>query len=209
MSENSTFSTNSLNQWYSALRDGRDSAVKRLWQLYFARMVKVARQKLSGANRVARDEEDIALSAFNSFCMGFQRGQFAADGKPETLWPLLVTLTINKSIDYLRKQNRAKRGGSLESGRSSIRAQPDQLHEFISMEPTPDLQVAMQDAFDSLLNALDKTADASLRQIVLLAIEGHRPPQIAAALQNCSVRTIQRKLKTIRSVWESVCHESR
>lgn len=212
MSDNSTMSTASLLSWYGALRDGQNSAVERLWRMYFERMVHVARRNLEGAKKTIRDEEDIALSAFKSFCLGFQQGKFVEDGKPENLWPLLVTLTINKSIDHLRSLSRAKRRGT-DAARSDTTlvaaTQRNADWETIaSREPSPEMQVAMQDSFESLLTMLDDTDDTALRQIVLLAIEGRSPSQIAGLLGNCSVRTVQRKLKTIRSLWESRFGES-
>jgi len=53
--------------WFNALRDGDDAAIQQLWEHYFSRMVRVAQNRLQGAERSVRDEEDIALSAFSSF----------------------------------------------------------------------------------------------------------------------------------------------
>ncbi len=207
MSENSMMSTRSLNAWYDSLRQGQNLAVEKLWSLYFERMVRVARRKLDAVHNVVRDEEDIALSAFKSFCFGFQHGRFDADIHQENLWPLLVTLTINKSIDHIRRENRAKRGGKPSKDTGSESWSPIvALEEIASRNPSPELQVAFDDSFERLLELLDATQDSTLREIVMLALEGCRSSQIAEQLDNCTVRTIQRKLKTIRSVWEANIH---
>ena len=209
MTENEMMSTSSLQVWYDALRNGQDVAINKLWQLYFQRMVHVARRKLDGSNRVVRDEEDVALSAFKSFCIGFRQGRFSADTVQDNLWPLLVTLTINKSIDYIRLQNRAKRGGAVRNNSTShLKTSVVTLDEIVANSPSPELQVALDDSFQKLLVMLDATNDPTLRQIALLTIEGEDPARIASILDDCSVRTIQRKLKTIRAIWETSVHES-
>jgi hypothetical protein len=48
----------------------RSSAARNLWEAYFNRLVGLARTKLRTAPRRAADEEDVALSAFDSFCCG-------------------------------------------------------------------------------------------------------------------------------------------
>ena len=209
MTENEMMSNSSLLVWYDALRKGQDVAIDKLWQLYFQRMVHVARRKLVGSNRIVRDEEDVALSAFKSFCIGFRQGRFNAETVQDNLWPLLVTLTINKSIDYIRLQNRVKRGGAVRNNPSSQgRTSVVTLDEIVANTPSPELQVALDDSFQKLLVMLDATNDSTLRQIALLTIEGEDPARIASILDDCSVRTIQRKLKTIRAIWETSVHES-
>ena len=58
------------------------------------------------------DEEDVALSAFKSFCRGTQDGRFPQLHEHEDPWPLLLALTTHKAIDLLRYERRVKRGGS-------------------------------------------------------------------------------------------------
>jgi hypothetical protein len=47
-----------------------------LWERYFRRLVALARKKLQGARRRERDDEDVGLSAFDSFCRRAMRGKF-------------------------------------------------------------------------------------------------------------------------------------
>ena len=53
-------------------RDGAQA----LWNVYFQRLVALARVRLRGTPRRAADEEDVALSAFDSFFRGVERGRF-------------------------------------------------------------------------------------------------------------------------------------
>ena len=102
----------SITLWISNLNAGDGDAAQRWWESYFHRMVDLARQKLEGTPRAAADEEDVALSAIRSFCLRARDGQFTRLTDRENLWPLLMAITANKSVDLIRHQNRQKRGGT-------------------------------------------------------------------------------------------------
>src|SRR5262249_37281756 len=61
-------SEGSVSHWIGQLKAGDHAAAQELWNNYFHRLVGLARKKLEGAPRRAADEEDVALSAFTSFC---------------------------------------------------------------------------------------------------------------------------------------------
>ena len=48
------------------------------------------------APRRASDEEDVALSAFQSFYQGIARGRFPQLEDRDNLWRLLITITARK-----------------------------------------------------------------------------------------------------------------
>jgi RNA polymerase sigma factor (sigma-70 family) len=183
-----------LPELLELLRAGDDRAVSVLWEQYFKRMLFVARKKLGGAQRRVRDEEDIALSAFKSFCLGFKKGRFASSDDDCDLWPLLVTITINKTIDHLRRENRQKRSAGNEVAASAI--------DLLGAECAPELQLITDESFERLLFALDATGDADLKKLALLKLENYPTTELATEL-GCTVRTVQRKLKTIREIWQA------
>ena len=74
------------------LHSGDHAAVETLWRLYFPRLVRLARSHLQGLPRRAADEEDVALTAFDSFCRGAEQGRFPALHGRDELWKLLVTI---------------------------------------------------------------------------------------------------------------------
>jgi len=207
MTREKTIEDNSLYGWHQSLRDGSNRATERLWRMYFERMVRVARNKLGSTRRVAADEEDIAISAFKSFCKAFQDGRFQAQGSSSDLWPLLVTLTINKAIDHLRRENRQKRRPQSTEPDGEVRrftnATAEALSGLISNEPSPGLAAATAESFEQLLGALDASGDPSLRRIILDSFAGMTTAEIAQQ-QKCTVRTVQRKLLTVRAVWEQL-----
>ena len=57
------------------------------------------------------DEEDAALSAFNSFCDGAARGKFPQLADRDDLWRLLVVITARKAMAQANRNARLKRGG--------------------------------------------------------------------------------------------------
>src|SRR3954452_19706131 len=103
-------SVGSVTHWIQALRGGDPGAAQKLWERYFPRLVGLARARLQGARRRAEDEEDVALSAFDSFCRGAREGRFPRLADRNDLWRLLVVLTARKAVDLLQREGRLKRG---------------------------------------------------------------------------------------------------
>jgi len=67
-----------------------------------------------------------------------------------------------------------------------------------SKQPTPDDAARFADTFDNLMNKLN---DANLKTIAIRNLEGHTVQEISAEL-GTATRTIDRKLKLIRALWE-------
>src|SRR5262245_30448891 len=101
-------SRGSITRWIGQLQAGDAAAVQPLWEAYFTRMVQLARHRLQAAPRRAADEEDVALSAFHSFCLGAQDGRFSRLADRQNLWSLLVAITAHKCVDLVRSENRQK-----------------------------------------------------------------------------------------------------
>src|SRR5262245_3491912 len=99
----------SITRWITQLKAGNHDAAEALWTTYFRRMVALAQHRLQRAPRRAADEEDVALSAFNSFCARAKAGLFPRLTDRDNLWPLLLAITQNKCVDLIRRENRLKR----------------------------------------------------------------------------------------------------
>src|SRR6185312_15056082 len=130
-----------VSRWITDLKEGDPEAAQPLWERYFVRMVGLARAKLRSRPRGgAADEEDVALSAFDSFCAGLANGRFPQLADREDLWRVLMVITSRKAIAQIRHDLRAKRGGG------SARAGPetsdeDLLGQVVGNEPTPEFAV--------------------------------------------------------------------
>jgi DNA-directed RNA polymerase specialized sigma24 family protein len=188
--------------WISQLRDGDPAAAQRLWDIYYGRMVKVARGKLQGSLSRMADEEDVALSAFKSFCHGARDGRFPQLLEHEDPWPLLMALTTHKAIDLIRHERRVKRGGpglrpsSLAHADTSPRDDAD-LSQLIGNEPDPESELELAEECQHLLDGI---SDTILRAIALWKMEGFTTEEIASKL-GCTPRTVERKLHIIRRLW--------
>jgi DNA-directed RNA polymerase specialized sigma24 family protein len=183
------------------LGDETDFAAEQLWRRYFDRLVRLAQARLKAAPRGEADEEDVALSAFDSFCRGAVRGHFPRLGDRGDLWRLLVTITARKAADHLKKERCQRRGGGRVVGEAAINAAHPEagrwLEQVVGREPTPSFVAQVVDECRRLLEGLD---DEDLRTVARLRMEGYTNDQIADRL-GCGLRSVERKLARIRTRW--------
>jgi RNA polymerase sigma factor (sigma-70 family) len=196
-------SEGSVTHWIGQLQAGDREAAQKLWERYFRRLVGLAHKKLRDAPRVAADSEDVALSAFASFCTGVDRGHLPQLADRDDLWRLLVTITARKALKTVRDQTRQKRGGgvrpeaALFSPDESSSAGPD-LQQIVGREPTPAFAAQVAEECRRLL---DKLEDAGLQTVARAKMEGYTNEEIAAQL-DIALSTVERRLRRIRRVWQ-------
>ena len=195
----------SVTRWIVALKDGDQVAAQALWERYFDRLVRLAGAKLRAARHpgAVEDEEDAALSAFDSFCKGARRGRFPKLSDRDDLWRLLVVITARKAWDQVERERAVKRGGGRPLvGSAALGDGPDgglfALDQIVGAEPTPEFAAMVAEA---CRQRLDRLPDPILRRIALLKMEGYTGEEIAEQL-DVSLRTVANKLKWIRMAWE-------
>jgi RNA polymerase sigma factor (sigma-70 family) len=192
---------NSVTIWIDGIKAGDGSDIERLWDRYFERLVRLAAARLPAHSRRSFDEEDVALSAFQSFCDRAGRGQFPQLSDRDDLWRLLATITVRKAIDTIRQQSRQKRGGGQVLGESALLVgagtEGEGLAEVLSREPTPDEVAGFAENYHRFLARLQ---EPPLRTIALRRLEGQTTREIARAL-DVSTKTVERKLQLIRAIW--------
>ena len=192
-----------VTQWIAQLADGDEAAAERIWSGYFDRLLRVARDKLRSSRRRAADEEDVVLSAFNSFYRGLRAGRFPQLDDRRDLWKLLVTLTARKAVNQLRREHTQKRGEGRVRGESALHVASTSQDDLggigavLGREPSPEFAVQMADECEALLDRLD---DDRLRRTALLKLEGYTTAEIARAL-DCAESTVDRRLARIRRKW--------
>jgi DNA-directed RNA polymerase specialized sigma24 family protein len=193
----------SVTGWIGDLRVGGDSAAEHLWERYFHRLVQLARARFHSARRtgVIEDEEDAALSAFDSFCRGAALGRYPQLDNREDLWQLLVVITIRKVRRQFGRQAAQKRGGGRLRGESDLvaadAAEVNGLDRIAGDEPSPELAAMVVDEYRRLRDGL---RNDSLRQVLDLRLEGYTRAEIAERL-GYAERTVKRKLELIREAW--------
>jgi DNA-directed RNA polymerase specialized sigma24 family protein len=190
-----------VSHWIDRLKQGDPAAAQHLWGAYFQRLVGLARTKLQGVRLRAADEEDVALSAFASFCRGAERDRFPQLADRTDLWKLLVVITARKACDLASRERRLKRGGGKVSGESALRSPDGEqggIAEVIGREPTPEFAVQVAEQYQQLLSVLP---DDELRTVAVRKMEGCTNEEIAEQLGR-SLATVERKLHLIRRIWE-------
>jgi DNA-directed RNA polymerase specialized sigma24 family protein len=192
---------NSVTMWIDGIKAGDGSDIQRLWDRYFERLVRLAGARLPAHGRRTFDEQDVALSAFQSFCDRAGRGQFPQMSGRDDLWRLLATITVRKALATMRHQNRQKRGEGRVLGESALLVGDDSssegLAEVLDREPTPDEVVQFADDYGRFLARLQEPA---LRTVALRRLEGQSSREIAQML-GVSTKTVERKLQLIRAIW--------
>lgn len=193
-------SEGSVTRWLGQLQAGEPAAAQELWQRYFQRLVGMARKKLRGSPRRFADEEDVALSAFDSFCRQAEQGRVPQLHDRDSLWRLLVLLTTRKAAHQRRDQGRQKRGGgvTIHSETCGLSEDGAILEQIVSREPTPEFAAQFAEECQRLLRKLE---DPELEAVALARMEGYSVEEIAAQ-HGYAARSIKRKLQLIRAIWE-------
>lgn len=182
-----------ITGWLAGLRAGDQGAAQGLWEEYFRRLVALARARLSGRPVGPAGSEDVALSAFASFCRGAEAGRFPQLSDRNDLWRVLIMLTARKAIDAIHREGAAKRGGG------AVAIGQSQLEAVVGTEPSPSFAAEVAEECQALL---DKLGDEDLKRIALAKLEGYSNAEIARHIGK-SLATVERKLALIRASWDA------
>jgi DNA-directed RNA polymerase specialized sigma24 family protein len=185
----------SVTRWILRLKRGDQDAASDLWNSYFRRLVGLARARLRDVPRLIADEEDVALSAFDSFCRRARAGRFRRLDDRRDLWQILTLLTVRKAIDLRNYQGRQSRG--MGKVRSLDELADDGLEATGNDGATPDLAAQQAEEHHRLMEQL---GDHRLRSVATLKLEGYTNDEIAVRL-GCVTSTVERKLALIRRLW--------
>jgi DNA-directed RNA polymerase specialized sigma24 family protein len=170
------------------LQAGDAAAAQQLCDRFFQQLITLARTRL-GARRSVADEEDVALSAFDSFCRGAAAGRFPQLQDRDDLWKVLLVIVRRKAIDYANRAHRDGERGLLAAGEID-------WGQLLNQGPTPALAAEMAEQCEVLLGRLD----GPHRQVALWKMEGLTNAEIAGRL-DVTPRTVERKLGRIRTLW--------
>lgn len=186
-------STN-VSHWIDLVKAGDSAAANSLWHHYFARLVQSVRARLHGSDRAVTDEEDIALSVFDSFYEAAEKGRFPDLSDRDDLWRLLLRMAARKVVDKRRHDRRQRRGGNVQLHSLDHAGDRDQVIEAIGDEPSPDMVLMMQESVQQIFSHL---GGGRLGEIAGAKLEGYTNAEIARRF-GCSERTVERRLHLIR-----------
>lgn len=181
------------------LKAGDRAAAEPLMERYFQRLVGLAQTRLRSATRRVVEGEDVALSAFASFCRAAENGRLPQLLDRDSLWSHLFMYTKRKACDRNEWEYAKKRGGGKVVNASAL-DNPDGssfLAGVFGSDPTEDDVVALEDHLRELLARLPP----DLRAVAEWKLQGLTNDEIAANLGRVS-KTVERKLSLIRGIWK-------
>ncbi len=196
----------SIAQFVDLAGQGDSLAQQQIWDRYFPQLVRLAQLRIQQNYQRIGDAEDVALSALNSFFGLIQKNPLPDLRGSDDLWRLLSRMTQRKAVDWVRHQQRQKRrvlGESVLRHRDTEPAEADAnqarpLEQIASEILEPQLAVSLIEDCQRLMQLLPE----ELRPVVLLRLDGHTNAEIAAK-QNCSLATIERRIKLARAIWST------
>lgn len=181
----------SITVWLSGLVEGDQEAAKVLWDRFFERMVRFARSRLDSDGHPKGEEEDVALSAFHEFFLAAADDRFARLANRNDVWQVLHLLVSRKTVDYYRRSRRQKRDGPTV---------PMMGDDVAATGEDPALTASILDEVRVLF---DRLTAPGLRRIAVLKLDGYTNEEISRQL-GCTLRTVERRIGLIRSLWSPV-----
>ena len=183
-----------ISHWIDLVKTGDSAAANLLWHQYYERLVRAVRGRLQGGDRAVSDEEDIALSVFESFYDAAEKGRFPDLSDRDDLWRLLLRMAARKVVDKRRHDRRQRRGGDARVHSIDQAGDDSEIIAVIGEEPSPEMALMMREAVEQLFSHLGV---GPLSEIAGAKLEGYSNAEIARRL-GCSERTIERRLHLIR-----------
>lgn len=185
----------SVTMFFREVCAGQTEAMQPLWDFYFPRLMRLASRTLGdGAQRVA-GPDDAVQSAFLAFWQQAEAGQLRGEFHRHNLWALLSVITVRKAKKQIRRETAAVRGGRLKRVglEAANLAAPDAENALAAVTPHE---------FDLHSEELLMLLSESLREFAILKLMGNTNQEIAVK-QECTERTVERKLQMIRLAWQA------
>jgi RNA polymerase sigma factor (sigma-70 family) len=176
-------------------QQGDEAAAGIIFDRYAARLIALARARLSAKMAARVAPEDIVQSVYRSFFRRAKKGDFVAEPGSD-LWRLLAAVTIHKvhkKVDYHQAAKRA-----IAKEEDLFASQSFGVHpQFVCEEPTPNEAVLISEEVQGLLSELIPTH----RQMIELRLEGYSTAEISEKTERTQVQ-VRRVLKRARDLLE-------
>jgi RNA polymerase sigma factor (sigma-70 family) len=162
-------------QLLQGIRDGDSSAQRAFFDRYYVKLVTYARRHMGARLQQVEPPSDVAQSVMTSVLLGIPADEFDV-GRDGTLWPLLVTIALNKIRNRRRKHAGPKRD-------------QDRTVPFPGDLPADDREAESRAELDDLVNQLLHLFSGRRRQIVELILQDYKTGEIAQMV-SVSERTV-------------------
>lgn len=207
MASTNSDSGTDFNQWFAAVCDGDSASTTRLWEDYFERIGRSISGRLTSQGRRYEDHEDVANSVLRTFFRRASLGQFKELGDRDQLWKLLLTIAIRKANDYRKRSMAERRGGKANVLGQNMGDDNDHVAAIDLVAGNdgqmPDAEVRAHELFESVMQRMP---DDKTRDVVLLHLQGAEKSQIAE-MQQCSIRTVERRMQNAIAIWTTAVSE--
>ena len=194
----------SVSRWIEEVKRGNDDAAQKIWDRYFPDLLDLARRRLGVLPRREADEEDVALSALNSFFLAAAKNRFPDLEDREGLWRLLSWITQRKAVSLIRRTLSQKRGGGKVRGDSAFGSGQNSTGTDLAAAAvecvTPELIELMRDQCQHLLDLL---GEDRLKSVALAKVQGYTNAETASML-DVAESTVELRLRVIRGKWEEI-----
>jgi len=193
----------SVTYWINQLQQGDRDVIHGLWQVYYPKLVRLAAGKLRGLPPGLLDAEELANSAFKSFCLAAERQRFPRLTDRDDLWQVLVHMIRNKAASAWEFHTRDKRDfNRVEYDALKAHQGDSDDVSFVknmlqSREPDPAFAAEVAEQCEHLLAILP---DDELRKIAIFKMEGYTNKEIGDRI-GCAPVTVERRLSLIRRAW--------
>ncbi len=202
-------SPGSLTILIDIVKAKRDNeALRQLWERCHARLIRLALAQLRSIPSRLRDEEQVALDAFEEFALQVAEDNFSNLDDRDDLWQILYRLTECTAIDAKRFWGAGIRDWKRHGGESGLATgnDADALEDgFAALADntfSPEDGALFAEAFQDRLQALRDVDPhkTELTTIAIMKLRGFSTDEIAVELGRSS-RHVRRRLKWIRECW--------
>ena len=192
----------SIHNLMARLRGKDDAAARQLFQRYAERLIDLAQHHLRPLMRPKMDPEDVMQSVFQSFFVRRVAGEFGDVETWESLWKVLVTLTLrkcNRRTTHFFAERRDIHREIIQA--PAVDDSREDGWEAQVPDPTAAEASKLTETLEALMNRLgkDDCRGERNRQILTLRLQGSDIPEISAQL-NCTERTVYRVLDRAKEI---------
>lgn len=176
------------------LRAGDDEIATAVFRRFVRRLIALASRRFESWMRDRADVEGVVLSAYMSFFIRNNRGDFSPEGWDD-LWAILALITIRKCGKRRRFLRAARRDASREAEQprhTGVSGIPDRA-------PTPAETAAVRELVELFLAGFDPPE----RAIIEMSLQGWSAQETAARLSRSenTVRRVRHRARDRLSRW--------
>ena len=175
-------------------QNGDPQAAGEMFDRYVARLLALVRVRLSPKLGRRVDAEDVVQSAYRSFFVHAQGGEFVLQ-RAGDLWRLLAAIALNKLHGQVEWHTAKRRDIKAEEALAASSDFP--LAEVADRQPSPLEAAELEEVVQGVMQGLSKAQ----RAVLQMRLSGHTVEEIADELA-CSQRTVRRTLQQLRQMFQ-------